>query len=56
VRADDKNETEKTDKKDGKHAVSCTKKAETECWNYPPTKFPVQMTPSGKPDQAVKCI
>jgi hypothetical protein len=50
------NETEKTDKKDDKHAISSTKKTETEFWNHPPTKYSLQSTPSEKPDQAVKCI
>jgi hypothetical protein len=47
------NETGKTDKKDGEHAVSCIKTTKPESWHYQPTKYPLQSIPSVKHDQAV---
>jgi hypothetical protein len=47
------NETEKTDKKDGEHAVPCIKMKKAEFWHYSPTMHPSQSTPSVKHDQVV---
>jgi hypothetical protein len=45
--------TEKTDEKDGKHAVSRKKTKKAEFWHYTPTKYPLQPIPSVIHDQAV---
>jgi hypothetical protein len=55
VRANETDEMKqkKINKNDGKHAVSGIEMTKAESWNNPPTKCPLQSTPSVKHYQAV---
>jgi hypothetical protein len=48
-----KQRKQKTDKKDGEHAVSCIRPTKAQSWHYQPTKYLLQSTPNVKQDQAV---